>query len=60
MSWYAIAINDKFIESFSSLRQLLSLGLVSFIEPAGFRQRDAFWRLTAWFAWIRGKPLVWR
>jgi hypothetical protein len=47
MSWYALAINNHFIYSFQSLRQILRVGLIGLLEPMGYRQRDAFWRMKA-------------
>lgn len=58
-SWYAIAINDNYISSFNSLKQILRLGAIGLIEPIGYRQRDAYWRMIGWWRWIRGKPIGW-
>ena len=58
-SWYAIATNDHYIDSFQSLRQILRLGVIGLIEPIGYRQRDAYWRMIGWWRWIRGKPIGW-
>ena len=58
-SWYAIAINDNYISSFSSLKQILRLGVIGLIEPIGYRQRDAYWRMIGWWRWLRGKPIEW-
>ena len=60
MSWYALAINNHFIYSFQSLRQILRVGLIGLLEPMGYRQRDAFWRMKAWWYWLKNKPLDWR
>jgi cellulose synthase/poly-beta-1,6-N-acetylglucosamine synthase-like glycosyltransferase len=58
-SWYAIATNDHYINSFQSLHQILRLGLVGLIEPIGYRQRDAYWRMIGWWRWVRDKPIKW-
>lgn len=58
-SWYAISINDHYISSFDSLKQILRLGAIGLIEPIGYRQRDAYWRMIGWWRWIRGKPIDW-
>jgi len=59
-SWYAIATNDNYISSFSSLKQILRLGAIGLIEPIGYRQRDAYWRMIGWWRWLRGKPIEWK
>lgn len=58
-SWYAIATNDHYINSFQSLQQILRLGAVGLIEPIGYRQRDAYWRMIGWWRWINGQPIKW-
>ena len=58
-SWYAIATNDNYISSFNSLKQILRLGAIGLIEPIGYRQRDAYWRMIGWWRWLRGKPINW-
>lgn len=58
-SWYAIATNDNYISSFDSLKQILRLGVIGLIEPIGYRQRDAYWRMIGWWRWLRGKPIEW-
>lgn len=58
-SWYAIATNDNYISSFSSLKQILRLGAIGLIEPIGYRQRDAYWRMIGWWHWLRGKQIAW-
>jgi len=58
-SWYAIAMNDNYISSFNSLKQILRLGAIGLIEPIGYRQRDAYWRMIGWWRWLRGKPIKW-
>ncbi|QWD90230.1 glycosyltransferase family 2 protein [Polynucleobacter sp. MWH-Braz-FAM2G] len=58
-SWYAIAVNDSYISSFNSLQQILRLGAIGLIEPIGYRQRDAYWRMIGWWRWLRGKPISW-
>lgn len=58
-SWYAIATNDNYISSFNSLKQILRLGAIGLIEPIGYRQRDAYWRMIGWWRWLRGKPIRW-
>lgn len=58
-SWYAIATNDNYISSFGSLKQILRLGVIGLIEPIGYRQRDAYWRMIGWWRWLRGKPIQW-
>ena len=58
-SWYAIATNDNYISSFNSLKQILRLGAIGLIEPIGYRQRDAYWRMIGWWRWLRGKPIEW-
>lgn len=60
MSWYSLAINDHFIYSYKSLREVLRVGAIGLLEPLGYRQRDAFWRLKAWIFWLLKKPLSWR
>lgn len=60
MSWYSLAINNHFIYSFQSLWQILRVGLIGLLEPIGYRQRDAYWRLKAWVCWLMKKPIVWR
>lgn len=58
-SWYAIAINDNYISGFNSLHQILRLGVIGLIEPIGYRQRDAYWRMIGWGRWLRGKSVEW-
>jgi hypothetical protein len=58
-SWYAIAMNDNYISSFNSLKQILRLGAIGLIEPIGYRQRDAYWRMIGWWRWLRGKKITW-
>ncbi len=58
-SWYAIATNDNYISSFNSLQQILRLGAIGLIEPIGYRQRDAYWRMIGWWCWLRGKKIDW-
>lgn len=58
-SWYAIATNDNYISSFNSLKQILRLGAIGLIEPIGYRQRDAYWRMIGWWRWLRGKSIEW-
>lgn len=58
-SWYALATNDHYIRSFPSLKQILRIGLVGMIEPFGYRQRDAYWRMIAWWYWLNSKPVKW-
>lgn len=58
-SWYAIAMNDNYIGSFNSLQQILRLGAIGLIEPIGYRQRDAYWRMLGWWRWLRGKKIDW-
>ena len=58
-SWYAIATNDNYISSFNSLKQILRLGAIGLIEPIGYRQRDAYWRMIGWWCWLRGKKIDW-
>jgi cellulose synthase/poly-beta-1,6-N-acetylglucosamine synthase-like glycosyltransferase len=60
MSWYSLAINNHFIYSFQSLRQVLRVGFIGLLEPMGYRQRDAYWRMKAWWCWLRNKPVNWR
>ena len=59
MSWYSLAINNHFIYSFQSLHQVLRVGLIGLLEPIGYRQRDAYWRMMAWWYWLRNKSLNW-
>ena len=59
-SWYAIATNDNYINSFNSLQQILRLGAIGLIEPIGYRQRDAYWRMIGWWRWLRGEPIEWK
>lgn len=58
-SWYAIATNDNYINNFNSLKQILRLGAIGLIEPIGYRQRDAYWRMIGWWYWLRGKKIEW-
>jgi cellulose synthase/poly-beta-1,6-N-acetylglucosamine synthase-like glycosyltransferase len=58
-SWYAIATNDIYINSFDSLKQILRLGMMGLIEPIGYRQRDAYWRMIAWWRWLKGEQIGW-
>lgn len=58
-SWYALAINDSFIFTFPNLKQVIRLGLIGLIEPLGYRQRESYWRIYAWWQWIRGKKVEW-
>lgn len=58
-SWYAIAMNDNYISSFNSLKQILRLGAIGLIEPIGYRQRDAYWRMIGWWSWLKGKKIDW-
>lgn len=59
-SWYSIATNDNYISSFNSLKQILRLGAIGLIEPIGYRQRDAYWRMIGWWRWLSGKPVEWK
>lgn len=58
-SWYALAINDAFIYTFPNLKQVIRLGLIGLTEPLGYRQRESYWRIEAWWKWIRGKKIAW-
>ncbi len=58
-SWFALAMNDAFIDTFPNLKQVLRLGLIGLIEPLGYRQRESYWRIAAWWKWVRGKPIAW-
>ncbi len=58
-SWFALAMNDAFIFTFPNLKQVFRLGLIGLIEPLGYRQRESYWRIYAWWQWLRGKPIVW-
>jgi cellulose synthase/poly-beta-1,6-N-acetylglucosamine synthase-like glycosyltransferase len=58
-SWYSLAINDYYMSSFTSLWQIIRLGLFGLIEPLGYRQRDAFWRMIGWWKWITNKKVEW-
>lgn len=58
-AWYAIYINDSFFRNYESLIEVLKFGLVGLIEPLGYRQRDAWWRLVGWFQWVRGSERKW-
>ena len=58
-SWFALAMNDGFIYTFPNLKQVLRLGLIGLIEPLGYRQRESYWRISAWWQWVRGKPIAW-
>lgn len=58
-SWFALAMNDAFIYTFPNLKQVLRLGLIGLIEPLGYRQRESYWRIAAWWKWVRGKPIAW-
>ena len=59
-SWYSLAINDYYMHSFTSIWQIIRLGFFGLIEPLGYRQRDAYWRLIAWFKWLTQKQIEWR
>ena len=58
-SWYSIAINDAFISSFKSLWQVIRLGCIGLIEPLGYRQRESYWRMYAWWKWITKRKIEW-
>jgi cellulose synthase/poly-beta-1,6-N-acetylglucosamine synthase-like glycosyltransferase len=58
-AWYAIYVNDSFFRNYESLIDVLKLGLIGLIEPLGYRQRDAWWRLIAWYQWITGHQKKW-
>ncbi len=58
-SWYSLAVNDYYINSFTSLWQIIRLGLFGLIEPIGYRQRDAYWRMLAWWKWMTNKKVEW-
>jgi cellulose synthase/poly-beta-1,6-N-acetylglucosamine synthase-like glycosyltransferase len=60
MSWCAIVMNNDFIRSYPTIGGLLRVGLIGLLEPIGYRQRDAFWRLQAWWCWSRGERVAWR
>ncbi len=59
-SWYSLAINDYYMHSFNSIWQIVRLGMMGLIEPLGYRQRDAYWRMLAWWQWLNKKPVDWR
>lgn len=59
-SWYSLVVNDYYMSSFRSLWQIIRLGLFGLIEPLGYRQRDAYWRMLAWWKWINNKKIEWR
>jgi cellulose synthase/poly-beta-1,6-N-acetylglucosamine synthase-like glycosyltransferase len=59
-SWYSLAINDYYMSSFTSLWQIIRLGLFGLIEPLGYRQRDAYWRMIAWWRWVTNKKIEWK
>jgi cellulose synthase/poly-beta-1,6-N-acetylglucosamine synthase-like glycosyltransferase len=59
-SWYALANNDTFIQTFPNLRQVMRLGLIGLIEPMGYRQRESFWRLCAWWKWVTNQKIDWK
>lgn len=58
-SWFALAMNDAFINTFPNLKQVLRLGLIGLLEPLGYRQRESYWRMSAWWQWVRDKPIAW-
>jgi biofilm PGA synthesis N-glycosyltransferase PgaC len=58
-SWYALANNDAFIQTFPNLRQVIRLGLIGLIEPLGYRQRESYRRITAWWKWVRHQKIGW-
>lgn len=58
-SWFALAMNDAFINTFPNLKQVIRLGLIGLIEPLGYRQRESYWRIDAWWKWVRGEPIAW-
>ncbi|WP_162785497.1 hypothetical protein [Polynucleobacter necessarius] len=58
-SWYAIAMNDHYISSLNSLKQILRLGAIGLIDPIDYRQRDAYWKMIGWWRWLRGTPIKW-
>ncbi len=59
-SWYSLAINDYYMSSFTSLWQIIRLGLFGLLEPLGYRQRDAYWRMIAWWKWMVNEKIVWK
>lgn len=59
-SWYSLAINDYYMHSFNSIRQIIRLGVFGLIEPLGYRQRDAYWRMLAWWKWLTNKHVDWK
>ena len=59
-SWYSLAINDYYMSSFTSLWQIIRLGFFGLIEPLGYRQRDAYWRMIACWKWMTNKKVEWR
>lgn len=59
-SWYSLAINDYYMSSFTSVWQIIRLGLFGLIEPLGYRQRDAYWRMIAWWKWVTNQKIEWR
>lgn len=48
------------MHSFNSIWQIVRLGMMGLIEPLGYRQRDAYWRMLAWWQWLNKKPVDWR
>ncbi len=59
-SWYALANNDAFMQTFPNLRQVIRLGIIGLIEPIGYRQRESFWRLCAWWKWVTNQKIDWK
>lgn len=60
MSWCAIVMNNDFIHGYPTAGGVLRVGLIGLLEPIGYRQRDAFWRMQAWWRWSRGDRVAWR
>lgn len=59
-TWYALANNDAFIQTFPNLWQIIRLGLIGLIEPMGYRQRESYWRISAWLKWVRHQKIDWK
>jgi len=59
-TWYCIYLSDTHLRQFHKLKDILILALVGLLEPIGYRQRDAWWRLKAWYLWLSGNHVNWK
>ena len=42
------------------IQLVMLLGLIGLIEPMGYRQRESFWRLCAWWKWVTNQKIDWK